>query len=63
MIDDDLMQNLPLSNDAKATGIASEILFYLVNEIKMNMFPKRVIPQVLIQQTIDEIEKNESKEQ
>ena len=44
MLEDDLLQNLPLSNEAKATGLAAEILFYLVSEIKMNMFPKRVIP-------------------
>jgi hypothetical protein len=29
-----------LSNDAKATGIANELIYYLVNELRNNMFPK-----------------------
>lgn len=56
MLDEDfLLQNLPLSKEAKATDIAQEILFHLMNEIKQNMFPKWVIPQLLMQQTNDEI--------
>ena len=50
MLDEDfLLQNLPLSKEAKATDIAQEILFHLMNEIKQNMFPKWVIPQLLMQ--------------
>jgi len=39
MEEDDLM-SIPLSNDAKATGIANELIYYLVNELRNNMFPK-----------------------
>jgi len=43
MEEDDLM-SIPLSNDAKATGIANELIYYLVNELRNNMFPKWVNP-------------------
>ena len=58
--DDDLLQNLPMSNDSKATAIANEIMFYLQNEIWAQAFPPRVNPDKLKEITREEIESRQS---
>jgi hypothetical protein len=51
------------TNNEKADLLTEELMFYLMMECRNNLFPKRVNPERLKQQTIEEIEKYEKEQQ